>query len=114
MGTIIEGELPIYIGIYVYDIIYFSVSNSVEHQFEQTLGTFVNANFMGQVSHFLGIEFQWDHHADGRLSVTLTQESFAESLIDSLGFTHVNTSTYLTTYCSGHTVIAISVVGWQS
>jgi len=108
MGTTIEGEPPIYIGIYVDDIIYFSVSDSVECQFEQTLGTFVNADFMGQVSHFLGIEFQWDHHADGHLSVTLTQESFTESFIDSLGFTHVNTSTYLTPYRSGHAIDSVS------
>jgi len=34
---------------------------------------------MGHVSHFLGIEFQWVYHESGHLSVTLTQESFADS-----------------------------------
>jgi hypothetical protein len=30
---------------------------------------------MGQISHFLEIEFTWHHHADGNLSVILTQQS---------------------------------------
>jgi hypothetical protein len=81
IGNLIEGGPPIYIGIYVDDIIYFSPSDAVERKFEELLSGLVSADFMGQVSHFLGIEFHWVHHADGHLTVTLTQESFAESLI---------------------------------
>jgi len=39
------------------------------------LGQLVSVDFMGQVSHFLGIEFFWTHHSDGNL----TQQSFAEN-----------------------------------
>jgi hypothetical protein len=37
VGTLIPGEAPIYIGIYVDDIIYFSLSSSVEKKFEEQL-----------------------------------------------------------------------------
>jgi hypothetical protein len=33
MGTLIDGEAPIYVGIYVNDIIYFSSSDKVERKF---------------------------------------------------------------------------------
>jgi hypothetical protein len=56
MGTIIEGEPPIYVGIYVDNIIYFSSSDNVERHLLSTIGS---VDFMGQVSHFLGIKFMW-------------------------------------------------------
>lgn len=92
---------PVYIGIYVDDIIYFSPSDAVEKKFEELLGSVVQADFMGQVSYFLGIEFQWKHHTDGHVTAILTQESFADSLIESLGFEFASSSTFLTPYRSG-------------
>jgi hypothetical protein len=77
-GTLIEGEASIYIGIYIDDIIYFSPSDKVECEFEQRLSSIGEVDFMGQVSHFLGIEFTWQHHPDGHVSVTLTQQLFTE------------------------------------
>jgi hypothetical protein len=59
------------------------------------------ADFMGQVSHFLGVEFNWVHHPDGHLSVILTQESFAESLVDSLGLSGIKSSHFTSPYRSG-------------
>ncbi len=56
---------------------------------------------MGQVSLFLGIEFSWIHHPDGNITVHLTQQSFAETLIESMGFEDVSPSTFLTPYRSG-------------
>ena len=55
VGTLIEGGPPIYVGIYVNDIIYFSGSDAVEQCFESLLSTIGDVDFMGQVSHFLGI-----------------------------------------------------------
>jgi len=95
------------VGIYVDDIIYFSKSDLVESQFEQGLSTIGSVEFMGQVSLFLGIEFSWVHHENGGLSVHLTQQSFAESLIESLGFDCLSTSYYLTPYCSGYPVDSV-------
>jgi hypothetical protein len=92
MDTRIPGEPPIYVGINVDDIIYFSASDKVERQFEDLLSNIGTVDFMGQVSLSLGIEFTWTHHEDGPLTVHLTQQSFAETLIESLGFESFGTS----------------------
>jgi hypothetical protein len=57
VGTLIPGEAPIYVGIYVDDIIYFSPSAVTKRKFEELLSTLGSIDFMGQVTHFLGIEF---------------------------------------------------------
>jgi len=107
IGNLIEGGPPIYIGIYVDDIIYFSTSDEVERVFEERLNALVSVDFMGRVSHFLGIEFSWQHHADGNLSVTLTQQSFAETLIETYGYSNLGTSTFTTPYRSGFPIDSI-------
>jgi hypothetical protein len=101
VGTLIEGQPPIYVGIYVDDIIYFSSSDAVEQKFEALLSTLGDVDFMGQVSHFLGIEFSWVHHDDGNVSVSLTQQSFAENLVDSVNLSPTSVSTFVTPYRSG-------------
>jgi hypothetical protein len=101
IGNLVEGEPPIYVGIYVDDIVYFSKSDVVERNFEEGLSSIGSVDFMGQVSLFLGIEFSWVHHEDGNLSIHSTQQSFSESLLESLGFDHLSTSTFHTPYCSG-------------
>jgi hypothetical protein len=100
IGSLIPREPPIYVGIYVDDIIYFSASDAVERKFEEGLLGIGTIDFMGQVSLFLGIEFQWIHHEDGHLTVHLTQQSFAENLIESLGFDNLGPSMFLTPYHS--------------
>ena len=84
VGQLLPGEPPIYVRIYVDDIIYFSPTDKVEPEFESRLSTIGNVDFMGQVTHFLGKEFTWKHSSDGHLQVTLTQQSFIEALLDSL------------------------------
>jgi hypothetical protein len=76
IGNLIEGGPPIYVGIYVDDIIYFSNSDDVEKRFESLLSGIGSIDFMGQVSHFLGIEFAWKQLPNGKLAVSLTQQSF--------------------------------------
>jgi hypothetical protein len=78
IGRLIEGGPPIYVGIYVDDIIYFSSSDEVEKHFESLLSGIGNVDFMGPVSHFLGIEFPWKYLPNGHLTVSLTQQSFIE------------------------------------
>ncbi len=95
-------------GIYVNNITYFSSSDTVEKKFEDLLGQLVSVGFMGQVSHFLGIEFAWQHHPDGHVTVSLTQQSFAETLIESLGFGSLSVSTFTTSYHSGLPIVFLS------
>ena len=107
VGTLIEGLLPIYVGIYVDDIIYFSPDDAVEQKFEALLSSIGEVDFMGQVTHFLGIEFTWLHLQDGNLTVTLSQQSFTESLLDSLQLSHLGISHYSTPYQSGCSIDSI-------
>jgi hypothetical protein len=107
VGTLIAGAPPIYVGIYVDDIIYFSPSDEVERVFESKLCTIGNVDFMGQVSHFLGIEFSWQHLPDGELAVSLTQQSFLDTFLSSLNITSDTVSTYTTPYRSGQAIDSI-------
>ena len=107
VGNLLPGEPPIYVGIYVDDIIYFSPSGEVEKKFESLLSGIGEVDFMGQVSHFLGIEFNWIYLEDGHLSVTLTQQSFIKNLLDTLGYTVQNQSTFTTPYQCGVSIDTI-------
>ncbi len=104
VGHPIDGEPPIYLGFYVDDIMYFSTSDKVERKFENLLSTIGDVEFLVLVTQFLGIEFTWKHHQDGNLSVSLTQQSFAETLIESLGFTSTSVSMFTTPYRSGFAI----------
>jgi len=104
VGQLLPGEPPIYVGIYVDDIIYFSPSDRVEEEFASKLSSIGDVDFMGQVAHFLGIEFTWKYSSDGHLSVTLTQQSFIEALLDSLKIQMDSTSHFTSPYRSGMSV----------
>jgi len=106
-GVLIPGEPPIYVGIYVDDIINFSASDTVDKTFEQLLSSLGQVDFMGQVSLFLGTEFTWTHHSDGNLIVILTQQSFTETLIDSLNIQSNHISHFFTPYKSGQCIDSV-------
>jgi hypothetical protein len=110
MGTIIKDGPPIYVGIYVDYIIYFSGSDAVEQQFESMLSGIGSVDFMGQVTHFLGIEFTWKRLPNHHLCVTLTQQSFIESFLDSLNITIENVSPYSSPYQSGVHIDSIPTI----
>jgi hypothetical protein len=109
-GSLVEGGPPIYIGIYMDDIICFSSRNEVEHHFESMLSKIGEVDFMGQVSHFLGIEFTWKTLPNDNLCVTLTQQLFIESLLDSLDIIIEGTSLYTSPYQSGIHIDSITSV----
>jgi len=106
-GVLIPGEPPIFVGIYVDDIIYFSQSDQVEKKFEDLLSTIGSVDFMGQIGLYLGTEFTCVFHPDGHLSVSLTQQSFTETLLDSLHIKRDKQSTYLTPYQSNCSIDSI-------
>jgi len=107
VGSLLEGGPLIYVGIYVDDIIYFSQSDAVEKQFELGLSKIGEVDFMGKVSHFLGIEFTWKQLPDGHLGVSLTQQSFTEILLDSLGIKMEGISTFTSPYQSNLVIDSI-------
>jgi hypothetical protein len=113
-GVLVPGGPPIYVGIYVDDIIYFSDSDVTEKKFEEDLSSIGSVDSIGQASLFLGTEFTWAHHNDGNLSVTLTQQSFIETLLDSLNITSTATSTFTTLYRSGYPIDSVPCMDMPS
>lgn len=79
-GTSLPGKAPIYLGVYVDDIIYFSTNDDVEREFETRLNNQTKTDFMRKVSHFLGLKFQWNVTPD-KVSVHLSQEAFTDRLL---------------------------------
>ena len=97
-----DGKNVMYLGLYVDDFIYFSLSRDTEIAFEQRLKQLTSVDFMGEVSHFIGIKFSWQRKPDNHISVHMTQEAFADNLIDEAGLADANPVT--TPYRSGHPV----------
>ena len=102
-GVILENEPPIYLGLYVDDFIFFSTSAKVEKAFQTKLKESTSVDFMGEVSHFLGLKFQW-RKSKTRVKVHISQEAFADTLIQQAGLSHLSTSTNKTPYRSGYPV----------
>ena len=69
---------------------------------------------MGPVTHFLGIEFALNTDTTGNLHVSITQQSFVETLLDNLEITIESTSHFNTPYHSGHPIDSIPFMEMSS
>ena len=85
---------------------YFSKDPEVGKIFEQKLQAQTETDFMGKVSHFLGIRFQWRQTPD-KVSVHMSQEAFADQLISNSGIDNDSASTKPTPFRSGLPVDSI-------
>mmetsp|Transcript_3382 Transcript_3382/g.5163 ORF Transcript_3382/g.5163 Transcript_3382/m.5163 type:complete len:553 (-) Transcript_3382:330-1988(-) len=106
-GTLLKGEAPIYIGIFVDDFIYFSTSSAVKEQFKQQLGDTFKTDFHDNVTHFLGLNFQCTKDKDGHVDIFINQQVDAEELMEKANLHHASTQTAKTPYRSGHPVDTI-------
>jgi len=92
--------------LYVDDFIFFSEDKQVEKEFQQRLSSMTNVDFMGQVSHFLDLKFQW-RQSENRLSAHISREAFADTLIEQAGLTRLSVTAHKTPYRSGYPVYSI-------
>jgi hypothetical protein len=72
------------------DFKHFSLSDETEELFEQHLGSKCKADFMGEVSWFLGSKHKWENLPNGWLTMSITQTAKVEELIDTHGTTNCN------------------------
>ena len=79
-GNIIEGEPPIYLGLYVDDFIYFSESDKVENHFETEFQKHVPVTFDKEVDYFLGIKFQNEKKSNGHVSIKMSQAAYVDEI----------------------------------
>ncbi len=73
--------VPLSLGLYVDDFVYFSEDPDVEVLFEHLIWEWVKADFMGFVEWFLGIHFSWCF-TSLRIDVHLNQTGFAANLVE--------------------------------
>ena len=73
---------------------------------EQKISALTTVDSMGTVTHFLGICFQWREEKD-QLKVHLSQQAFAEQLIESAGLWNDSIASTPTPYSCGHPINAI-------
>jgi hypothetical protein len=108
-GTLIPGEPPLYLGLYVDDFIYFSESQKVEELFESKFGAAISTDFNGQIGYFLGINFTCTRHSDNNVTIHLGQEAFIENLCQLSGLDNPHVSPVHTPYRSGCPVDSIPI-----
>ena len=79
-GTLIDGQPPLYLGLYVDDFIYFSESTAVENKFEKDFGAKLDTDFNGKIGFFLGINFMHQTATNDNVFIMMTQEAFIDNL----------------------------------
>jgi hypothetical protein len=98
---IIPGRAPLYLAIYVDDLIYFSADPEVEKKFESDFAARVTVDFMGDAEFYLGTKFDWQRDSDGNVTCHLSQEGYANLLLDAMGLQDAVASSKMTPYRSG-------------
>ena len=106
-GTLLPNEPPIYIGLYVDDMIYFSQSDTTLQQFETTFGKTITTTFNGPVDYFLGIKFDYQRHNSKEVSIHMTQTAFVDNLVRDLKLDGAAVGEPKTPYKSGYPVDVI-------
>ena len=104
-GTLIEGEAPLYLGLFVDDFCYYSQCKEVETKFEKEFGSKFTIDFQKDIKYFLGIKFQCEKDENGDVTVFMSQGADIKDLITKAS---LNTSnTVRTPYRSGYPIDSI-------
>ena len=99
-GTIIDGEPPLYLGLFVDDF-FFSESPTVETKFQELFRTKFKVDFDNKVSLFLGIKFTHVKHPDGHIDIYMNQLKDSTELVKKAGLDQPQTKITQTPYRSG-------------
>ena len=106
-GSLIKGEPPLFLGLYVDDFLYFSESEKVEQVFQERFGAEIDTDFNGKIGYFLGINFDCTRHDDDNVTIHLSQEAFIDNLCELAGLSSAAVNTVKTPYKSGYPVDTI-------
>ena len=100
----IQGQPPLYLGLFVEDFIYFSTSPEVEATFSKSFSAQYKVNFEPEIQHFLGLKFTNVQHPNRHLDVYLNQPTDIQEIISKAGLSNPETYTAPTPYRSGFPV----------
>ena len=106
-GTILPGYPPLYLGLYVDDLIYFSEDPAVEKHFETEFGNKIDTSFNGPIDYFLGISFSHQRHINNDVTIHMSQHAFIDSLLVMTKLEHSDSHSAPTPYRSGYPVDCI-------
>ena len=76
-----DSTVPITMGLYLDDFIYFSSSNKVEEKFQRILSFLIKVDFMRTVEWFLGTDFSWRQTPE-ETSVHMNKSGFSRNLVE--------------------------------
>jgi hypothetical protein len=110
-GTLLPGKPPIFVAIYVDDILYFSEDDTVEQYYRTALSQKVQVEFLGDAAWYIGIKFDWHKFPDGTISCHLSQEGYAAANVEEMGLMSANKCPLMTPFRSGLPIDAIPHVG---
>jgi hypothetical protein len=79
-GNLLPNEIPIYNGLYINNLIYFSQSDMVQTRFEKDFGAKLDMTFSGDIDYFLDIKFDCKRNKHREVSIVMSQKVFIESL----------------------------------
>ena len=89
--TPIAGQPPIYVGLYVDDLVYYSKSDKVEEWFDNQLKSHVKVDFMGDAFWFLGQRYDWHTDTNGKVSCHISQQAFVKQMLERFKLEHYKT-----------------------
>ena len=101
-----DSTVPLTLGLYVDDFVYFSCSDEVEARFQRILSRLIKVEFMGVVEWFLGTHFAWRHN-DKETAVHLNQAGFSRNLVERFNMQSRNINSHSTPYRSGQPIDSI-------
>ena len=104
-GAFIKGHPPLYIWLYINDVIYFLENPAVETKFKTEFGSCLDTNFNSKVGYFPGIKFTTKELDDGQVEILLTQEALIDNLCTIANLDSNTVNKPHTLYCSGISTI---------
>ena len=99
--------VPLSLGLYVDDFVYFSEDPALESLFECLLRECVKVDFMGLNEWFLGIYFSW-RMTSSQVDVHLNQMGIAANLVEQFCRDSWDATPTTTPYCSGVPIDSIA------
>ena len=107
VGNIIDGEPPVYLGLYVDDFIYFSQSEKAEKEFEKQFIQHVPVTFENEIDYFLGIKFHNKRDKNGDVEIKLSQSAYIDELCKLANLTGDAINTPSSPYRNGYPIDSI-------
>jgi hypothetical protein len=101
------STVPLSLGIYVDDFVYFSADPAAEDLFCRLLAERCKVDFMGIVEWFLGVHFSW-RITPSSVAVHMNQSGFAANLVKSFFRQSRDVTPTATPYCSGVPIDSIA------